>query len=138
MELLVEQVEVWAATIPDKPGGLARVLTTLRDVGADLQLIIARRSQDGNGVVFVTPLQGEREMVAASVAGFNITQKQHCVRVGGLNQPGLAAALTEDLAEAGINLRGFSAAVIGTQFVAYVAVDSQAEADLATKVLKAI
>ncbi|MGN5478611.1 hypothetical protein ACTMU2_21160 [Cupriavidus basilensis] len=60
MELLVEQVEVWVASIPDKPGGLAGILTTLHDVGADLQLIIARRSPDkpGEGVVFVTPLQG--------------------------------------------------------------------------------
>ncbi|RDK05891.1 ACT domain-containing protein [Cupriavidus lacunae] len=140
MELLVEQVEVWVASIPDEPGGLAGVLTTLRDVGAYLQLIIARRSPDrpGEGVVFVTPLQGDREMVAAAVAGFNIAQKQHCVRVLGSNQPGLAAALTEDLAKAGINLRGFSAAVIGTQFVAYVAVDSQAEADRAADVLKAV
>jgi hypothetical protein len=140
MDLLVEQVEVWGAGIPDKPGGLAGVLATLRDVGADLQLIIARRSPDrsGEGVVFVTPLQGDREMLAAAMAGFNVTQKQHCIRVLGRNQQGIAAALAEDLAEAGINLRGFSAAVIGPQFVAYVAVDTQAEADHATAVLQAL
>ncbi|MGN5478612.1 hypothetical protein ACTMU2_21165 [Cupriavidus basilensis] len=46
--------------------------------------------------------------------------------------------MTEDLAEAGINLRGFSAAVIGTQFVAYVAVDTQAEAERAADVLNAV
>lgn len=140
MELIVEQVDVWAAGIRDKPGGLAAALTILRDAGADLQLIIARRSPDrpGEGVVFVAPLQGDGEMRAAAVAGFNITQRQHCVRVMGRNQPGLAAALAEDLAEAGINLRGFSAAVIGTQFVAYVAVDSQAEADQARAVLEAL
>ncbi|QUN31923.1 amino acid-binding protein (plasmid) [Cupriavidus sp. KK10] len=140
MKLLVEQVEVWVASIPDKPGGLAAILTTLRDVGADLQFIIARRSPDrpGECLVFVTPLQGDREMVAAAVAGFNIARKQHCVRVQGSNQPGLAVAMTEDLAEAGINLHGFSAAVIGTQFVAYVAVDSQAEANRAADVLKAV
>ena len=77
-------------------------------------------------------------MLAAAVAGFNVTQKQHCVRVTGRNQPGIAAALAEDLAAAGLNLRGFSAAVIGTQFVAYVAVDSQAEADQAAVVLKRV
>lgn len=140
MELVVDQVDVWAASIPDKPGGLAAPLTILRDVGADLQLIIARRNPDrsGEGVVFVAPLQGDREMRAAAMAGFNITQRQHCVRVVGRNQPGLAAALAEELAEAGINLRGFSAAVIGTQFVAYVAFDSQAEADQATAALDAL
>jgi hypothetical protein len=46
MDLLVERVDVWAATIQDKPGGLAGVLGALRDVGADLQFVIARRVQD--------------------------------------------------------------------------------------------
>ena len=140
MDLIVEQVEVGAASIPDKPGGLATVLTTLRDAGADLQWIIARRSPDrlGEGVVFITPLQGDHEMQAAAVAGFNVSQKQHCVRVTGRNQPGIAAALTEDLAEAGINLRGFSAAAIDSQFVAYIAVDSQEAVDKAMAVLKAV
>jgi len=77
-------------------------------------------------------------MRAAALAGFNITQRQHCVCVSGTNQPGLAAALTEDLAEAKINLRSFSAAVIGTQFVAYIAADSQAETDKAIAMLKTI
>ena len=39
----VERVDVWAATIEDKPGGLARVLAELREEGADLQFIISRR-----------------------------------------------------------------------------------------------
>lgn len=43
-------------------------------------------------------------MVAAAVAGFNIAQKQHCVRVLGSNQPGLAAALTEDLVQRLVDL----------------------------------
>ena len=56
MDLLVEHVDVWAATIPDRPGGLADVLGILRDAGANLQSIISRRAPDdpGKGVVFVT------------------------------------------------------------------------------------
>ena len=53
MDLLVEYVEhvdVWAATIEDKPGGLAHVLAELREAGADLQFIIARRAEPGKGV----------------------------------------------------------------------------------------
>ncbi|MBI4204647.1 MAG: dihydrodipicolinate synthase family protein [Betaproteobacteria bacterium] len=81
MDLLVERVDVWAAAIPDKPGGLAAVLATLREAGTDLQFIIARRAPDkpGTGVVFVTPLQGDREIRAAAVAGFNVTHSLHCV-----------------------------------------------------------
>ena len=44
MDLLVERVDVWAATIEDRPGGLAQALATLRDAGADLKCIIARRA----------------------------------------------------------------------------------------------
>ena len=39
----VEDVDVWAATIEDRPGRLANLLAELRDAGADLQFIIARR-----------------------------------------------------------------------------------------------
>jgi len=138
MDLLVEGVEVWAATIADKSGGLAEVLASLRDAGANLQSIIARRAPDapGKGVVFVTPLQGDREISAAAQVGFNVTRTLHSVRVMGRDRPGMAAELTQKLADAGINLRGFSASVIGTQFVAYIAVDSLQDADTAMEVLK--
>ena len=113
------------------------MLATLRDVGADLQMIIARRAPEepGRGVVFVTPLQGDREIAAAASVGFNVTQTLHSVHVIGQDRPGAAAELTQKLADAGINLRGFSASVIGSQFVAYVAVDSLDEANKALEIL---
>jgi hypothetical protein len=138
MDFLVEHVDVWAATIPDKPGGLAGVLATLHEVGADLQFIIARRAPDqpGQSVVFVTPLQGDREIAAAAEVGFNVTQTLHSVRIMDTNRPGLAAELTQKLAEGGINLRGFSAYGVGAQFIGYAAVDSREDADKAMAILK--
>ncbi len=41
----VEYVDVWAATIEDRPGHLAHLLAELREAGADLQFIIARRAE---------------------------------------------------------------------------------------------
>jgi hypothetical protein len=138
METIIERVDVWAANIEDKPGGLAGVLTALRDVGADLQFIIARRApqEAGRGVVFVTPLQGDREIAAAAEVGFNVTQTLHSVRVMGRDRPGVAAELTQKLADGGVNLRGFSASVLGNQFVAYVAVDSLDDANKAMAILQ--
>jgi len=138
MDLLVERVDVWAATIDDKPGGLAMLLDELRSAGADMQFIIARRAPDkpGTGVVFVTPLQNDRETRVAAQVGFNVAQSLHSVRVLGQDQPGVAAELTQKLADAGINLRGFSASVIGTRFSAYVAVDSLADANKAMEILR--
>jgi hypothetical protein len=138
MDLLVERADVWAATIPDRPGGLAEVLTALREAGADLQFIVARRAPEepGKGVVFVTPLQSDAEISAAAQVGFNVTRHLHAVRILGTDRPGVAAALTQKLAEAEINLRGLSASVVGKQFVAYVAVDSMDDANKAIGILK--
>ncbi|WP_175908989.1 ACT domain-containing protein [Burkholderia sp. BCC1640] len=138
MELFVERVDVWAATIEDKPGGLARVLNALRDAGADLQFVVARRSPEapGKGVVFVAPLQGDKEIRAATQAGFNATSGLHSIRVMGLDQAGIIAELTQKLSDDGINLRGVSAAVLGSQFIAYLALDSLADAERAMAVLQ--
>ncbi len=140
MELLVEHVDVWAATIQDKPGALAGALAALWDAGADLQSIISRRAPDapGKGVVFVTPLQGDREIDAAAQVGFNVTHTLHSVRIIGPDRRGIAAELTQKLADAGVNLRGFSASVLGTQFIAYVAVDSLEDANKAIKILEKV
>jgi len=138
MDLLVERADVWAAPIEDKVGGLADLLDTLRSAGADLQFIIARRAAEksGSGVVFVTPLQSDREIRLAAQVGFNVSQSLHSVRVMGPDRPGVAADLTQKLAKGGINLRGFSASVIGTQFVAYIAFDSPGDANKAMELLR--
>ncbi|MBO3709109.1 MAG: ACT domain-containing protein [Candidatus Accumulibacter sp.] len=140
MDLIVEQAEVWAATIEDKPGGLAGVLTVLHQAGADLQSVISRRDPEelGKAVVFVTPLQSDREIAAAAQVGFNVTQTLRSVRLIGPNHPGIVAELTQKLAEAGINLRGFSASVIGPQSIAYVAVDSLQDAKKTAAVLEQV
>jgi hypothetical protein len=138
MELNVERVDVWAATIDDKPGGLAKVLSALRDAGADLQFVVARRTPEtsGEGIVFVAPLQGDGEIRAATQVGFSITPSLHSVRVMGLDQLGIIAQLSQMLADGGINLRGISAAVLGTQFIAYLAVDSLDDAEQAMDILQ--
>ena len=137
-KMIVESVDVWAAPINDKPGGLANILAGLRDAGADLDFIIARRAPDqpGKGVVFVTPLRGDREVNAAANLGFDVTRSLHELRVQGENKPGVAANLTEKLAAAGINLRGFSGAVIGTRFILYIGLDSAEDAKKASEILQ--
>ncbi|MFL9963106.1 amino acid-binding protein [Paraburkholderia sediminicola] len=138
MELSVERIDVWAATIDDKPGSLAKVLNVLRDAGVDLQFVVARRTPEtsGKGVVFVAPLQGDSAIRAATQVGFSVTPSLHSVRVMGLDQLGIIAQLTQVLADGGINLRGVSAAVLGTQFIAYLAVDSLGDADKAIDILQ--
>jgi len=138
MDLIVEHVDVWAASIKDEPGDLSRVLTGLREAGADLDFIIARRAAEkpGTGAVFVTPLRGDREIAAAADLGFNITRSVHSVRVEGDNKPGVAAELTQMLSGKGINLRGFSASVIGPRFIIYIGLDSKDDARKVVSILR--
>jgi predicted amino acid-binding ACT domain protein len=126
MDLDVERVDVWAAPIKDETGSLASLLKGLHKAGTDLQFVIARRSGDlpGMGVVFVTPLQSEQETRAASQLGFNVTQSLQSIRIRGQDRAGILSDLMQALADGGISLRGLSASVLGTQFIAYVGVDS--------------
>jgi len=138
--LTVERVDVWSSGIGDKPGGLARVLSGLKEAGADLDFVIARRATDkpGTGVVFVTPLRGDAEIAAAATLGFNVTSSLKSVRVEGENRPGIAAEITEKLAGAGINLHGFSGAVIGSRFIFYIGLDSEKDAEKAAAIIEKI
>jgi hypothetical protein len=137
MALKVDRVRVWAATIKDRPGGLAEKLSALADAGANLEFVIARRTAEkkGQGVVFVTPLKGRKQIGAARKAGFKEAESLHSVRVEGPDKPGQGAKITEALAEAGVNLRGLSAAAIGKKFVLHIAVDTSKDA---TKVLRTV
>ena len=138
MDLLIDRVDVWAASTVDKPGGVSGILNGLYEAGADLDFVIARRAPDepGKGVVFLTPIQGDREVKAASTLGFNLTSRVNSVRVEGDNVPGAAARLAELIADAGINIRGFSAAVIGPRYIAYIGFDSSSDAENAARIIQ--
>ena len=87
-------------------------------------------------MIFVTPLRGDRELRAAGALGFNRTASIATVRIQGENKPGVAAVIAETIAKAGINVRGFSAAVIGSRMIAYVGFDSHDDARAAVASLK--
>lgn len=137
MDLFVEHVDVWVAPIADRAGALAAVLGALRDAKLNPQTIIARRTpgHEGKAVVFIWPLEGDREIAAASQIGFDLSRSMHAVRVVGPYRAGLAAELTQMAADAGIDLHGFSSSVIGSRFVAYFATDSIGDASRLVRML---
>jgi hypothetical protein len=138
VDLIVERVDVWAASTVDKPGGLSGILTDLYEAGADLDFIIARRAPEkpGTGVVFLAPLRGDREVKAASTLNFNLTSSVSAVRVEADNAPGAAAKLASLIADADISARGFSVAVIGARFIAYIGFDSSNDAKKAVNIFQ--
>ena len=138
MDQIVERVDVWSASMADKPGGLSTVLDGLHEAGADLDFIIARRAPEkpGTGVVFLSPIRGDREVRAASTLGFNISSSIAAVRVETDNEPGAAARLADLIAEEAINIRGFSGAVIGRRFIAYIGFDTISDANRAVDLIE--
>jgi len=135
-----KRVDTWAAAIEDKPGALAAKLGTLSAAGANLEFVIARRAPDkhGTGVVFVTPIRGPKQSRSAGAAGFEKTPSLHTVRVEGPDKRGQGARLAQALADAGLNLRGLSAAAIGNKFVCHVAVDTEADANKAMQIIRGL
>jgi hypothetical protein len=140
MVLKPERVDTWAAALEDKPGSLTAKLSALASVGVNLEFVIARRTPEtsGKGVVFVTPIKGAAGSRAARQAGFAKTKSLHTVRIEGPDKPGQVAKITQALAEKGLNLRGLSAAAIGTKFITHIALDSPADAAKVVRMLKAL
>jgi hypothetical protein len=137
MKLEISKAQVWVTTIADQPGGLAGKLAPLADAGLDLEFVIARRDEasPGAGVLFVTPIKGAKRQAAAKQAGFHPSESIHALRIEASNEQGMGAKISQALADAGINLRGFSGAAIGRRAVLNLAFDSDDEAAKARRVL---
>jgi len=137
MAFEITKVDVWAGEMEDKPGGLARKLEAVMRAGANLDFVIARRQPDkpGTSVVFLAPLHGAEQIRAAEDAGLKKATGLHSIRIQGPDRPGLGAGITKTVADAGLNIRGFSGAAVGDRCVLYIAFESDADAVRATQVL---
>ena len=138
MAYAIRKVEVWAGEVDDRPGGLDNKLQALSAAGANIEFMIARRAADkpGSGVVFITPIKGAKQKSVAQNIGFSTSASLQSVRVEGPDRAGLGAKMTRALADAGINLRGVSAAALGRRAISYFAFDGAADADNAIRVLR--
>lgn len=134
----ISKVAVWVATIRDRPGGVAEKLSALQKARANLDFVIARRDKPGRGLLFLAPLKKAKQTRAAKKARIRRATWMHSLRVVGPDRPGLGAKVSTALAEAGINMRGLSAAAMSRKSVVYFAFDSAADATKATRILKKI
>jgi hypothetical protein len=130
MSFTVTKVDIWSSKIEDKPGSLAKVLGALGNAGANLDCVIARRDsvKSGSGIVFLTPVKGVAIRKAAQSGGLASAKNVATLKVEGDDTAGLGGRISTAIADAGINLRGVSAAVIDKKFVAYFGFDSAADA----------
>ena len=135
----VKKLDVWTGEIDDKVGGLASKLEPLAKAAVDLQFLVARRQAHlpGRGVVFLSGISGAKGTKAAADAGLAKASNVVALRVEGPNKAGAAYQITRRLADAGINLRGVSAGVMGKKFQLFLAFDNAADADKAARSVRA-
>lgn len=136
MAFEITRVDVWVGEVEDRPGALCDKLAAVMRAGADLDFMIARPLAEGpgSGVLFLTPLHGGEQMRAAEEVGLRKSQVQ-VLRVAGPDRPGLGVGITGTLAEAGINIRGLSASVVGDRSLFYLRFDAQDELVRAAQIL---
>lgn len=140
MKLDITRIDVWVAGNEDRPGGLAEKLRSLAEAGANLEFVIARRAPERpeKAVVFAAPIQGAKQTKAAKQFGFQKSKSVHGVRVTTTDKPGLGLTLTQAMADADINLRGFPGVAVGKRAVFHIAFDTTSDATKAVRVLRQI
>jgi hypothetical protein len=87
-------------------------------------------------VVFAAPIKGAKQTrVAGEVGMSQASASLHSLRAEGPDRPGVGAKACRALSDAGINMRGFSAASLGRRAVIYFAFDTAEDAAKAGRVL---
>ncbi len=138
MPYTIATVDVWAGSVRDRPGAATEKLSALSDAGANLEFVIARRDKPGKGVIFCAPIKGASQTRAAKKVGLSKAQSLKSLRIEGPDKAGLGASVTGALAEAGINMRGISAAALGKRAVFYFAFDSPKDSSRARIAIKKV
>lgn len=135
MAYTISKVSVWVGTIPDRPGGLAEKFTALAGAGVNIEFVVSRRDTPGAALIFLAPIKSGVQARAARKTGFRKAVRMHSLRVEGPDRAGLGAMLTTAVAQAGINMRGFSAAAMRRRCLVYFAFESAADTNKAARVL---
>ena len=136
MAYTIDTVDVYVGSIEDRPGALAEKLAVLSEAGANLEFVIARRAEKGQGVLFCAPLKGAKQSRAAKKVGLTKSESLRSLRIVGPDKAGLGVKITAALADADVNVRGVSGAALGRRAVLYFAFDNRKDADRARRIIK--
>jgi hypothetical protein len=138
MDYAIDRVEVWAGEVRDRRGALADMLKIVLDAGANLDFIIARPSpvKPATGILYLAPLEGEVQLKAAQDAGLHPSSHIAALRVEGPDRPGLAEQIARTIADAGINVSGFTGGRMADRCVMYIRFERADELEKAHKLLE--
>jgi aspartate kinase len=136
------EAKVTILGVPDQPGVAARVFRPLADDGVNVDMIVQNASHDGRTDIFFTlPKEDLQragallELIAKQVGAVDVTTDPDIAKVsligaGMKTHPGVAAAMFDALAEAGINIE-----IISTSSIRVSCIIRAEEVDRAVRVI---
>ena len=117
MAVRITRVALWRTEIRNKPGVMAATLQPLAESGADLKVVMKYSvpGRSSRATVEILPGGGQRVTLAAQTTGFSLSPTP-VLLVEGENRRGLAYAVANTIAWAGISVRFLSAQVVGKRY----------------------
>ena len=137
MAVTVKKIVLWRKEVENKPGALASTLASLASAGADLQVVMGYRypGEKSKAAVELYPVTAMKSVAAAREAGLTASSIQAFL-VEGDNLPGLGHAISQAIADAGINMDFVVAQVVGRKYSAIFGFESEADATKGAAVIK--
>ena len=137
MPVTVKNISLWGKEFENRAGVLAQTLEPFAKVGADLHVVMAYRypGNETTAAVEVHPVMGKKLLAAAQGAGLAASSIPTLL-VEGDNKSGLGHAITQAIADAGINLNFLVAQVIGRRYSAVIGFEAHADAKKAAALIK--
>ena len=139
MPVRIKRIGLWRTAVPNRPGAIAEALEALAQGNLDLKVVRVRTMPGGAGrhTVEIYGGEGKRAAMVARAAGFSLAPAA-TVLLQGDDRPGLAYAVANAVAWAGLVVRDLEADVVGTRYSAILTFNSEADADKAVAVIRKV
>ena len=139
MTVKITRVKLWRTKISNRPGVLADTLEPLAQAGVDLKVVMkySAPGQSSHATVEIFPGSSRRSVLAARAAGFSLSPTP-LLLVEGENRPGLAYAIANTIAWAGIVVRFLTAQEVGLRYSALLGFRTDDEAKKAASLIRKV
>jgi hypothetical protein len=137
MAVSVKAIKLWRREVANRPGALAEVLAPLAQAGSDLQLLMGYRfpGNETRAAIEVFPVTGKKSIAAAQSVGLRASPLP-ALMVEGDNRQGAGYAISQSIADAGINMSFMVAQVVGRRFSAVFGFETDDDARKAATLIK--
>jgi hypothetical protein len=137
MPVTVKNISLWRKEAENQVGTLAQTLGPVTKAGANLRVLMGYRypGHETRAAIELYPISGKKVTAAATEEGL-VASSIPTLLVEGDDKPGLAFALAQATAGAGINMTFFVAQAVGRKFSAVVGFATEADAKTAAPLIK--